>query len=433
LAANVPRKPINYAKYKGINVKMKKNTCTIPYGSGEISFQFPDEIRQYDVWYPPETTAKVLTAEDVYALLNTDTVRIPPESSVAIAINDKTRPVRYDVLLIPLLRYLNEKGIPDERITIYIATGTHTPIPQVEFSEFIPYEIVSRYGILSHDCDDASQLVDLGVTKRGTSVLINSLFFESDIKITLGTIEPHHFMGFSGGAKTAGIGLAGRRTIEENHHLLLQPNTVTGEYAQNPMRQDLEEIGDRIRITACLNAVMNYRKEVFQVFWDSPREVMRKGIAESKKLCQVAIPPVYDLVIASAGGFPKDINLYQAQKALTHACMICKPGGSIILAAECREGHGNQKYADFIRGKGSFAQVLNEFGKIPFQIGPHKAYLIARQGIQYNIYLKSSMPADSVRELLLTPISTMEEILYHFDLSGMRIAVLPYATTTVPL
>ncbi|MHB8807482.1 MAG: nickel-dependent malate racemase, LarAH5 family [Anaerolineaceae bacterium] len=411
---------------------MMKKTCTIPYGSDEISFQFPEKTPNYDVFYPPEPSHKPLTNTDVYAILSKNTVSIPSKSSVAIAINDKTRPVRYDILLTPLLQYLAELGIHEEAITLFISTGTHTPISAKEFAEFIPAEIASRYRIVCHDCDDASQLIDLGITKTGTPVLINRLFYEADTKITLGTIEPHHFMGFSGGAKTAGIGLAGRSTIEANHHLLLQPNTVTGEYERNPMRQDLEEIGDHIKITACLNAVMSYKKDVLQVLWDSPRAVMQKGILESKQLTQVAIPPTYDLVIASAGGFPKDINLYQAQKALTHACMLCKTGGSIILAAECREGHGNQKYADFMYGKTSFQQVLDEFGKVPFRIGPHKAYLIARQGLKYNIYLKSSMPDDAVRNLLLTPIHTIEEMLSRIDLFGMRIAVLPYATTTVP-
>ena len=422
----------NYTKHGIIYRKMTKKACTIPYGSGELTFQFPENAPDYDVFYPPESSKRPLTSADVYAILSKNAVHIPPKSYVAIAVNDKTRPVRYDILLTPLLHYLQELGIPDEAITLFISTGTHKPISAQEFAEFIPSEMVARYSILCHDCDDANQLVNLGVTKAGTPVLINKYFYEADIKITLGTIEPHHFMGFSGGAKTAGIGLTGRSTIETNHHLLLQPNTVSGEYERNPMRQDLEEIGDLIQITACLNAVMNYKKDVLQVFWDTPRAVMDKGIPESKQLTQVAIPPIYDLVIASAGGFPKDINLYQAQKALTHACMICKIGGSIILAAECREGHGNQKYADFMHNKTSFQQVLDEFGKVPFQIGPHKAYLIARQGLKYNIYLKSSMPADVVRDLLLTPIHTIEEILSKSDLSGIRIAVLPYATTTVP-
>lgn len=411
---------------------MMKKELSLPYGSGKITLQLPEKVAQCDVFYPPVTQKAPYTAEKVYDLLQKSPLTLTSKKRVAIAINDKTRPVRYDVLLTPLLHYLQEAGVPHEAITLFISSGTHQTIPTSEYPEFIPPEVVARYAIVCHDCDDASQLLDVGTTMAGTPVLINRRFYEADIKITLGTIEPHHFMGFSGGAKTTAIGLTGRSTIEANHRLLLQPYTVTGEYERNPMRQDVEEIGERIKITACLNAVMNYKKDVLEVLWDTPREVMKKGIPESRRLTQVVIPPMYDLVIASAGGFPKDINLYQAQKALTNACMVCQPGGSILLAAECREGHGNQKYADFMQGKTSFQQVLDEFGKVPFQIGPHKAYLIARQGLKYRMYLQSGMADADVRDLLLTPIHSIDEYISHTDLSGMRIAILPYATTTVP-
>ena len=409
-----------------------KNFYVLPYGLKEISFKLSKKTSIIDVFYPPKIDKKPVNAEDVYQILHDNYLDLPENSRVAIAINDKTRPMRYDILLIPLLHYLEEKGIPDQKITLFISTGTHTPISADKFADFIPSEVVKNYHIVCHDCDDGSQLQHLGTTSRGTPVLINKDFYTSDIKITLGNIEPHHFMGFSGGVKTAGIGLAGRKTIEANHHLLLQPNTVTGEYEKNPMRQDLEEIGDFIHVKACLNAVMDHKKNVLNVLWNAPRVVMQEGIPESRKLTQVAIPPIYDLVITSANGFPKDINLYQAQKALTNTCMICKPGGSIILAAECREGPGNQKYTEFMQGKTSFPQVLDEFGKTPFQIGPHKAYLIARQGLKYKLYLKSSMPDALVQQLLLSPIHSIQEFLDTQNLSGMRIAILPYGASTVP-
>jgi len=409
-----------------------ENKYILPYGSSEITFKITDKKVNIDVFYPPKIEDSPLNAENVYEILCKSKLTIPENGQIAIAINDKTRPMRYDLLLIPLLHYLEEVGIPKKDITLFVSTGTHTPLSPEEYVEFIPLKVVNNYQILCHDCDNADCLRYLGTTSRGTPVLINKVFYTADIKITLGNIEPHHFMGFSGGAKTAGIGLTGRSTIEANHHLLLQPNTLSGEYEKNPMRQDLEEIGDLIQITACLNAVMDHKKNILRVFWDTPRTVMQQGIPESRKLTQAAIPPLYDLVITSANGFPKDINLYQAQKALTNACMICKPGGSIILAAECREGAGNQKYEAFMKGKSSFQQVLDEFGKIPFQIGPHKAYLIARQGLKYKLYLQSSMPDSLVKRLLLSPICSVQEMLDKLNLSGMRIAILPYGASTMP-
>ncbi len=406
--------------------------CLLPYGKGEIPLYFPENIINYDIFYPPAANKKAYSADDVRQLLNDYPFKITPQSKISIAINDKTRPLRYDVLLIPLLLYLKERGILDRAITLYVATGTHAPFLQKELHDFIPYEVTRRYEIICHDCDANEQLSYLGKTKMGTPIWINKKFLSADTKIALGNIEPHHFMGFSGGIKTVAIGLGGRATIEANHHLLLQPFTIAGEYERNPMRQDIEAIGDFNSDVLCLNSVMNYKKDVLQVFLGSPREVMQKGIPESQSLTQVKIPPVYDLVIASAGGYPKDINLYQAQKALSNACMICKDGGSIILVAECREGNGNQKYANFMQNKINFQQVLDEFEQIPFQIGPHKAYLIARQGLHHHLYLLSCMPDEVVQQYLFSPLHSFTDIFSQLDLSGMRIAILPYATTTIP-
>jgi nickel-dependent lactate racemase len=411
---------------------MDKNVSCyqIPYGNGKIELEIPRKNVKVDTWLPPESTNAVLNAGNVTEILHKEPLIVNKNNQIAIAINDNTRPVPYEVLLIPLLHYLNDQEIERERIVIFISTGTHRPLKKSDYCKYIPQEVVDQYEIMSHNCDAKGQFTDLGFTSRGTPVLINTRFMQADVKITIGNIEPHHFMGFSGGAKTAGIGLAARETIEANHRLLLEPNTVTGEYQNNPMRQDLEEIGDKIQITACLNTILDYKKEVLHILWGSPREVMQAGIEESRKSCQVAIPTDYDLVIASAGGYPKDINLYQSQKALTNACMICKPGGSIVLVAECREGHGNQKYADFMQGKHCFEEVLDEFKKIPFQIGPHKAYLIARQGIQQKLFLQSSMDDKLVRSLLLSPVHSLNDFMK--DYFDKKIAVLPYATTTVP-
>jgi nickel-dependent lactate racemase len=412
---------------------MKKNEILpLLYGNTTVNMPIPGKTAGLDIWYPPESNLDALNAENVYQILDQKPLQITRNAHVAIAINDKTRPVRYDVLLVPLLHYLQAAGISRERIVILISTGTHKPILPEELSNFIPPEIVAAYPILSHDCDNPSQLVDLGSTSRGTPVLINQLFMEADIRITLGNIEPHHFMGFSGGAKTAGIGLAGRDTIQANHNLLLQPYTESGEYARNPMRQDVEEIGDKIRLTACLNAIMDYRKEVRHILWGSPRDVMQEGIIKSKQLCQVEIEPIYDLVIASAGGYPKDINLYQAQKGLTNAAMICKPGGNILLVAECREGPGNQQFTQFMQDKHSFTQVMQDFSKMPFQIGPHKAYLIARQGLQFNLFLQSCMPDELVQQLLFTAVHSARQFFDMVSPCGKIVAVLPYATSTLP-
>jgi len=405
----------------------------LPYGSGNIQLNITRVKEKIDVFTPPDHEQDALHEKDMDEFLSHHEMKIPSDATISIAINDNTRPNRYDLLLTGLLRYLERHHCQRDRIDIWIASGTHHPLEKKTYKGFIPLRIVENYRIHSHDCDDSSNLVYLGKTSRETPVWVNKDFFNSDLKITIGTIEPHHFMGFSGGAKTAAIGLAGRETIEQNHYLLLQPHTESTRYSDNPMRMDVEEIGDLLNIDFCFNAIMDHKKNVISLLWGKPREVMAEGIYLSKKICQVTIHEKYDLVITSAGGFPKDINFYQAHKAISNACMICKEGAEIILAAECREGAGNQRYLQFMQGKHSFSEVMDGFSRIPFEIGPHKAYLLARQGLRYSISLRSSMDDEMVRTLLLKPLPSLQQVLNDFDIStGKRIALLPYGGLTVP-
>jgi len=355
---------------------------------------------------------------------------------VAIAINDQTRPVPNDYLLTPLLEELKNKGIFKECITFIIATGTHRKLMPNELRLILPEIILKSYRVICHDCDKNSELTYLGKTKLGTPVLINSVFFKSDIKIVVGNIEPHHFMGFSGGAKSAAIGLAGRKTIDVNHKLLMEPNSSIGIYNGNPIRQDVEEIGDLIGINYALNSVLNYQKEIINVYFGSPRAVMKEGILKSREICHLRIPNKFDIVIASAGGYPKDINLYQSQKAITNASLITKENGVIILVAACSDGIGSAEFEKFIHGKSSFSEVIEKFQKEPFRVGAHKAFLLAVQGIRNRIFLVSNMEEDKVSRLLLSPFPRVKDALdeaIKLFTSKPRIAIMPYAINTIPL
>src|SRR5690606_5235762 len=134
-----------------------------------------------------------------------------------------------------LLDALADLGLPPEAITLLIGTGTHTPMPPEEFPAVVPPDLLARHPVYSHDCD-APDLVALGVTSRGTPVTANRRYMAADLRLVVGNIEPHQFMGFSGGVKGAAIGLAGRETINRNHALLLDPRADLARYDDNPMR-----------------------------------------------------------------------------------------------------------------------------------------------------------------------------------------------------
>lgn len=358
------------------------------------------------------------------------------QTSVSIAINDKTRPVPHHLLLPPLVKHLQSHGIAKDHITFFIATGTHLPVQITEFTSFLPQEITEEYKVVSHDVYDVVNFVHLGSTSRGTPVVINKSYYEADLRIVVGDIELHHFAGFSGGVKSAVIGLGSRESIQCNHRMLVDENAAIGVYDANPLRQDIEEAGRIIGIHFALNAVLNENKQVVSAYLGKPEDVMRAGISAAVKLSAVKQEKRYDLVIASAGGYPKDINFYQAQKAISHASLFTKPGGTIILAAECREGSGSVGYEDFMKGVTSVAQIYQEFGKLGFVVGPHKALQVARQLEQHKILLFSNINPEKVCQWLITPIADMdisieEEIKRFAHIPS--VAVLPYATGVFPV
>ena len=409
----------------------------LAYGRTSIHAKFPENWR-VDVINPPDVSPCSDPIAEIQRTL--DDFFVPSQSrifsnvkTVSIAINDKTRPVPHEIILPPLLDRLKNYGINPQNIHLIIASGTHSPMGPEEYSKILPPTLIGSGKISVHDCDDIHNLINLGTTHSGTPVLANQDFMTADFRVVVGNIEPHHFMGFSGGAKSASIGLAGRETINANHKMLLHPDARMGLYEENPMRRDVEEIGDLMKIDLALNVIMNDKRQIVRALAGTPRSVMQKGVILSREICQVQVPQLYDLVIASAGGYPKDINLYQSQKALTHAAQIAKPGGTIILVTACEEGPGSDKYVQTMQGKRTWEEVFDMFTQTGFSVGPHKALQFAREGIRFKIILVSDMPSSLVRELLLTPANSLEDAISSISLPNPSVAVLPKATNTIPV
>jgi nickel-dependent lactate racemase len=355
--------------------------------------------------------------------------------SVAIAISDKTRPVPHAVLLPPLLQALDQLGIPPGGVTLIVATGLHAPMPEAEFAQILPADILARYRVISHNATAAEELVSLGKTRLGTPVQVNRVFAQADLRVAVGNLEPHQFMGFSGGAKTAAIGLGGRDTINANHAWMLDPRADLARYENNPAREDVEEIGRKIGVHFALNAVINESKQIVRVLAGEPQAVMRQGIPFVLQIYQLRVAAPFDLLIASPGGHPKDINLYQAQKALGHAARITREGGTIILVAACPEGAGSRSYEEWVTGMASHQAVLERFQREGFRIGPHKAFQIARDAAPRRVFMVTEMPPALVQKLLLTPCASLDAALAT-ALPGLapaaRIGIMPWANATIP-
>jgi len=279
-------------------------------------------------------------------------------------------------------------------------------------------------------------LTFLGSTARGTPVHINSDYLAADYRIVIGNIEPHQFQGFSGGVKSAAIGLAGAETINYNHAMMRDAYARLGEFEQNPARQDVEEIGRMIGIDFAVNALLNGEKQIIRAFAGDPFAVMRAGIPEARALYQAPVDAPFDLMIASPGGHPKDINIYQAQKGLAHAAAVTKSGGVLILCAACPEGSGSIDYEAWMMNPPmrSHEAVLERFEREGFQVGRHKAFQVSRDAARVHTVLVSELDDEFVRALLLHPqpdLQTAIDRALEKLPCDARIGVMPVANATM--
>lgn len=409
-------------------------TISLPYGQRLVDLCLEDSDavlvpRDVSPTLPPRQTV-------VSALRNTPdeiTRELHAARSVAIAINDKTRPAPHADLLLPLREWLHNHGITDEQITYFIASGSHVPMTRDEIAAMLPVELVTNCKVEAHNAKETDNLNYLSMTTRNTPVYVNRRYLKHDFRISVGDVEPHHFAGYSGGYKTVAIGLAGMQTINANHQWLSHRDSMIAHFRGNPLREDIDEAGRAIGVHLSLNAILNQRHEVIHCLADRPDAVMEKGIELSRAVCSLPVTQNFDIVVASAGGAPKDINFYQAQKALTHASLIAKPGGMLILVAECPEGSGSAAYEEFMQDVDDLAQVFDKFTRLGFKVGPHKAMQVARLASQFSVAVFSSMLPELVSRLLMIPVANLQVFLDKQRESGASVAVLPHATTTIPI
>ena len=416
---------------------MPATEFAVKHGAGTLTFALPagadvtliEPRAVAGLPDPAAAVAQALAEALAQGLLN-------KPGTTAIAISDATRPVPNQLLLPPLLDVLHARGVSDDDIAIIVGTGNHRPAQPAEFPQLVGDEIARRYRVCSHVYDDPSQLVRLGETSRATPVVINRTFAEADTRIIVGMIDPHQFVGYTGGCKGAFIGLAGAETITANHSMLSDPAARLGVCAGNPVREDIDELTDFLSIDLAVNVVLNTANEAVRVFAGDPHEVLAAAVPLVREVCETAIPNPMDVVIASPGGYPKDINLYQAQKALAHACELVRPGGSVILVAECREGAGDDLYEAWMAAAETPQDVVTRFDREGFRMGAHKAFLFARSLLKARTYLVASGVAPAqARKLHLTPAPTIADALAAAlrETNGVpRIGIMPRASSTIP-
>lgn len=410
---------------------------SIPYGKGyiekEVDFPF-EKLNISDEKLPFTNEEEILRA--LNEPIGKSLEGFEKAEKVCIVTSDATRPVPNNLLIPPLVQKLNEMGIKDEQITIMIGTGLHRVCEDSEMPEILGEEVAKRFKTVSHDAFDPSKLIDLGKTKRGTPIHINREFFESDLKISLGVIDPHQFAGFSGGSKGASIGMAGVELVNANHFMLTNPEACLGNLEGNPLREDIDEIGRVIELDLIFNVILNSKKEVVKAVFGDVFLAHKVGVEAAKDALQVAIKKPADVVIAGAGGYPKDINMYQAQKALLHSALAVKEGGTIILCAECVEGIGSDLFVETMKLGDTPEKVLEEFAKLPFRVGAHKAFLWAQSLSKAKVIIVSGgITEDEAKILQVKKAKDISEALEMVkdEIKDGLVYSMPKAGSTIPM
>lgn len=342
------------------------------FGKSGIEVSIPDGIGSH---VAHTRSAPALT--DIAAALNNaldHPIGCPPlaelaagKRTAAISVCDITRPAPNSVTLPPLLARLHGAGIPVEGITILIATGLHRAATRAEHDTILGSEIAAQYRVVSHDARDLAAHRSLGSTRRGTPVYIDERFMAADLHITLGFVEQHLMLGFSGGRKLVAPGLAAQETIKVIHspRFMREPLATEGSIQNNPLHDELVEIAAMARHDFMLDVTLTRERQVSGVFAGNPIQAHAEAVRFLETTSLAPIPALADAVITSAAGYPLDLTFYQTVKGLTAAQHILKPGGRMLVLGECAEGIGSHEFARMVAGYQGHKPFLDEIRDAP--------------------------------------------------------------------
>ena len=412
----------------------------LPYGKTDVCVRIP--ARNYLGSIMPKESAGVkdAKAEIERALsepIGSKKLReiAQPESKVAIVVDDASRHAPSDIMILPVLAELNSAGVKDENVTVIFGCGTHRPVTDEEARRLIGEEACKRVKTLSHDCRDQG-LVHVGNTKtHGNKVYVNRVFAEANVKVLLGDVGFHYYAGYGGGRKSVLPAVAGEESIKHNHAMLLHTNARPGTLTGNPVHEDMTEAAKLAKVDFIVNTISNAKSEIVKAFAGNLEQAFNEAVKAVDEMYRVSVDRRADIVVASPGGYPADMNLFQAYKALDNALGIVKRGGVVILVAECAEGHGNQVFYDWMTRFGELKLVEREI-KRNFVLGGHKAYYLLKALQNHTIVLVSSLPDYYAANIfkLKTARAVNDALTEAFKLvgTGARVWAMPYGNYMLP-
>lgn len=308
--------------------------------------------------------------------------------TAAISVCDITRPAPNSVTLPPLLARLHDAGIPVDGVTILIATGLHRGATSAEVEVILGPAIAAKYRVVSHDARDLTAHRSLGSTRRGTPVYIDERFMAADLHITLGFVEQHLMLGFSGGRKLIAPGVAAQETIKVIHspRFMREPLATEGSIEGNPLHAELLEIAAMARHDFMLDVTLTRDRLISGVFAGHPVKAHAAAVKFLETTSLAPVPALADAVITCAAGYPLDLTFYQTVKGLTAAQHVLKPGGRMLVLGECAEGMGSPEFSQMVADYPGHAAFLDQIRRRRVEVDQWQLERLALVGIKHELY-----------------------------------------------
>lgn len=418
---------------------MKTN---LKYGKGEVPFAVPDK-NLLGVLEPSGMEPIDDLEGKVRDLLDNPTAgpslaelveSIGPDK-VAIIVNDMTRSTPTSRLLPPMLDKLMDLGLERKQIHIVVATGTHRPMTREEIVGIIGERIYDAFDVTNHDCD-SPDLVHMGTLSGGNEFMVNRIVAKADLRIAIGEVLLHYYAGFAGGRKSILPGVSGRETVMRNHRMMTRPGAGIGNIKNNPVSdQMIEAVREYCPLHFIVNCVSDSHKRVVAIVGGDFIEAWEKGIEVFRKMNFINLKQQADAVIVSAGGFPKDINMYQAHKALEMCSSAVRKGGTIVFLAELSEGYGHPVFKEWAQKGMTSDEAIERFDN-DFRFGAHKVYYLAKLVKKCDILLYSTADEEMSRSMFCRKIHSVDEvlsILTHKYGSGFSAWIIPQGGIVLPV
>jgi nickel-dependent lactate racemase len=413
----------------------------IQLGFGRDSMSFTFEDNRYSVLFDNQLTRKPLTDVEIGDALDAP-IGSPTldeicscDDSVLIVVSDATRATASAQIVNLLVRRLIHYGISPSNIAIIFATGIHRPVTDHEKLELLTPFVAQRVRILPHNASDSAQMVTLGQTEHGTPVELNRALKEYSIVITTGAVGFHYFAGFTGGRKSICPGLASVRTIEATHAFAFdfytggrRKGVDTAQLSGNPVHEECESIAEMIAPAFSITTEVDEVGRAINLYsghWQASHQAACREYLISHS---ALIDQGRDLVIVSCGGFPHDINLIQAHKALDMAAKASRDGGTIVLLAECSDGLGRPDFLKWFSEKDSrsLAVRLRE----SYEVNGQTAWALLTKNERYRVHLVSRLPEDEVRLMRMIPARSLDEALS--ELPDTKGYIMPRGAAVLP-